>query len=157
MNLVQQSTTGQPVTQPTAQQMLRTFQAYTSIINCLYVHPVHRTISVNGPVVQLRLSVITITALVVTTALVVAVVQYLREPRDSRKQHMYVPQSQFDWVVQASQEHFNDDAMEGYSTAYVTQHGDLRFAASTTETGTWKICITTRDAMAGHLYSTEKI
>jgi hypothetical protein len=142
VSLVDQATAGEPVTQPTAQQMLRTLQAYVSVVDGLFVHPVTRTISVKGPVVQLRILVIVVISATVIIALAFALVLHYNEPQNpgGPKSKMPLPSSQFDWAVQAT---WTGDAQSedcSYSE-YATKHPDLMLQHEKSD-GRWNPLIT---------------
>jgi hypothetical protein len=142
IGLVQASLAGQVVHQPTAQEMLRAWQAYLSVLNSVLIHPVTRPISVLGPIVQLRLSVIAATFAIVFLAVVITFASYFAEPRDSRGHHIYLPSSHLDWMVQAAREHFPGDRTKGQSPAdYAASHGDVRIKVSDGGDGSWTTCI----------------
>ena len=83
--------------------MLRALQAYVAVISCANVHSVTRTISANVPIVQLRLSTIVVTVLLLMVALMMALFAYFNEPRDSCGKHITLPSSQLGWALVAAQ------------------------------------------------------
>jgi hypothetical protein len=93
-----------PVRQPTGQEMLRYWQAFMSVKDAQYPHPVARTLSVYKGVVQIRLSflVITIGAFLIAI-LAAALVRWANLRNGVSKIHL--PSSQLDWIVQAAREH----------------------------------------------------
>jgi len=116
----------QPVVQPTAQQMLRNWQAYLSVKDAQYPHLVQRDLTVSRPVVQIRLSVLATTISIFLIALMASVVSRWIEPLDQHGKHLILPSSQLDWIVQASREHFGEaEVLTRSPSAYAAQREDL--------------------------------
>ncbi|TDL19910.1 hypothetical protein BD410DRAFT_873221 [Rickenella mellea] len=114
--VVDSSINQQQVVQPTGQEMLRDWQAFTSVKDGQYPHMVQRTLTVAAPVVQIRLSVLLTTAGGFLFAILAAIVSVLAEPCDELGKRIKLPASQLDWMVQAAREHergagMGDDAV----------------------------------------------
>ena len=93
-----------PVRQPTGQEMLRYWQAYMSVKDAQYPHPVARTLSVRQGVVQISLSFLVITTGTFLIAILgAAFVRWGNKRNGAWKIHL--PSSQLDWIVQAAREH----------------------------------------------------
>ena len=100
------SVAGKPVIQPTGQEMLRYWQAFMSVKDAQYPHPVERTLLVSQPMVQIRLSVLASTIIACLIAITSAVASRAIVSRDTRSRVIQLPSSQFDWAAQAcSPEH----------------------------------------------------
>jgi hypothetical protein len=116
------------VTQPTGQQMVRCWQAYTSVRDGQYMHIVQRDLLVNRPIPQIRMSILAATLALFTVTLGAAVWSYLAGPRDSQGRHLELPSSQLDWIVQAVHEHnyrLGSDAPMTPSVTFASQHENL--------------------------------
>jgi hypothetical protein len=98
------SIAGLPVIQPTGQEMLRYWQAYVSVKDAQYPHPVARTLSVSKGVVQIRLSILVVTIGAFLFATIAAALVKTTNFRN-RVPRIYLPSSQLDWIVQAAREH----------------------------------------------------
>jgi hypothetical protein len=92
----------QPVIQPTGQEMLRYWQAFMSVKDAQYPHPVARTLSVHQHVVQIRLSFLVVTIGAFLFAILAAALVRMTLRNGVRKIHL--PSSQLDWIVQAARE-----------------------------------------------------
>ena len=84
--------------------MLRYFQAYMSVKDTLYPHPVERTLSTFQEVVQIRLSVLTFTIGSFFFA-ILAVVFVGTTNRRNGVPWIHLPSSQLGWMAQAAREH----------------------------------------------------
>jgi hypothetical protein len=128
-SVIEASIAEQPVQQPTTQQMLRYWQAYLSVKDSQYIHPVQRTLSVSQYVVQIRLSFLIVTIGAFVIAMAAASIARLSEPLDRHGRRLPLPSSQLDWIVQAAHEHCRNDSTTARSpAAYAAQHGDLAFS-----------------------------
>ncbi|KDR82354.1 hypothetical protein GALMADRAFT_237618 [Galerina marginata CBS 339.88] len=103
-SIVSASLNEQQVKQPTAQEMLRAFQAFQSVKDSQYPHPVARAISARRDVVQIRLSVLVTTIGALLVFLIAASVSRMRSIT-SGSHRVHLPSSQLDWIVQAAREH----------------------------------------------------
>jgi hypothetical protein len=101
-NITASSIAQRPIVHPTAQQMLRYWQAYTSVKDTQNVHVVQRQLSISQPIVQIRLTALVATTGAFLIAIVAAITYRLLEPRDSRGKRIHLPTSQLDWIVQAA-------------------------------------------------------
>ena len=101
-SVVEASIAEQPVVQPTAQQMLRYWQAFMSVKDAQYPHPKQRTLTVSQPVVQIRLSVLVVT---IGTMLLAICVALWMMAWDGYTRSLRIPASQLDWAVLAACEH----------------------------------------------------
>jgi len=110
-----------PVRQPTGQEMLRYWQAFMSVKDAQYPHPVARTLSVREGVVQIRLSflVVTIGSFLIAI-LAAAFVRWMNIRNGVWRIHL--PSSQLDWIVQAAREHVR---YHGGSEAIITPRDRL--------------------------------
>jgi hypothetical protein len=128
-SVIESSVAGQPVVQPTAEQMLRYWQAFLSVMDAQYPYPVERILSVSQPVVQIRLSILVITTFAFLFATVSALLAILSEPRDLHGRRIHIPGSQLDWTVQAVYGHNQGDDMTSArsSVEFALQHDDLAF------------------------------
>lgn len=140
--MIEMSTLGNEVVQPTAEEMMRTWQAYQMVIHGAY--PLHalRKLSVSMEINQLRLSVVIFT--IITSALAVAALFIARrcEPFDDCGEHINLPQSQLDWMVEAARQyHMKGDHYRSY-VDYAKDHEDLFCEVSTTRKGLSRIQIT---------------
>lgn len=107
--------------------MLRYWQAFMSVKDSQYPHPVVRTLLVSAPTVQVRFSVLASTIVTSFAAIVAAVISRILVSRDTRTRSIHLPSSQFDWAVQAAREHHK--SVDGLgSTRALEQHG-VAFAA----------------------------
>jgi len=93
-----------PVRQPTGQEMLRYWQAFMSVKDAQYPHPVARTLSVRKGVVQIRLSFLVVTVGAFLLAILAAAFVRWTNLRNG-VWRIHLPSSQLDWIVQAAQEH----------------------------------------------------
>jgi len=125
------------VVQPTAQQMLRNWQAYLSVKDSQYPHPVQRKLTVSRPVVQIRLSVLVTTIGAFLFVLLASAASRWLEPLDQQGKRLNLPGSQLDWIVQAAREHFReaDLATARSPSAYAAQRDDLTFLVSNAPDG----------------------
>lgn len=128
-SVIESSVAGQPVVQPTAEQMLRYWQAFLSVQDAQYPYPVQRTLSVSQPVVQIRLSILLITTCAFLFATVPALSGIFSEPRDRHGRRIHIPGSQLDWTVQAVYGHNQDDDVTTARSSidFALQHEDLAF------------------------------
>jgi hypothetical protein len=131
-SVVDASIGGQPVVQPTAQQMLRYWQAYLSVKDSQYPHLVQRNLSIRQSTVQIRLSVLASTIALLVLGLTAALVSYFREPRNQAGKRLHLPSSQLDWTVQAAREYYR---LGHPNTAqsprgFAAEHNDLIFTVS---------------------------
>ena len=136
--VVEASTAGQPVVQPTAKQMLRYWQAFMSIKDTSLPHLKQRTLTVSQPVVQIRLSVLTVTIGTMTLAICAALSMMAW---DGYSGTLRIPASQLDWAVLAACEHRRmvvdwDSSIPALSPAeFAAQHRDMTLAVSHTADG----------------------
>ena len=107
--------------------MLRNWQAYLSVKDSQYPHPVQRDLTVSQPVVQIRLSVLLTTMVAFVFALIASVVSRWIEPLDQRGKRLIIPSTQLDWIVQAAREHFGEagEAVTCSPSTYAMQREDL--------------------------------
>jgi hypothetical protein len=128
------SITEVPVRQPTGQEMLRYWQAFMSVKDAQYPHPVARTLSVRKGVVQIRFSflVVTIGAFLIAI-LAAAFVRWMNIRNGVWRIHL--PSSQLDWIVQAAREHVRYHAdpkavitpRDRLPTSFASHNQDLAF------------------------------
>lgn len=104
-----------PVTQRTGQEMLRYWQAFLSVKDAQYPHPVARVLSVRQAVVQIRLSFLVVTIGAILFAnLAAALVRTMNHRNGVWSIHL--PSSQLDWIVQAAREHVRYHASPAETT-----------------------------------------
>jgi hypothetical protein len=119
--------------------MIRFLQAYESVKDTQNLYPVERTLTVLRPVVQIRLSVLVATVVILLIVVMIAIIERLSEPFDQSGQRLKIPVSLLGWMVQASQEHFRGTDVEvdvaRSPTNYASLHKDLDFTTSTTPDG----------------------
>jgi len=133
-SVAEASAQGQDVVQPSAQEMLRYWQAYQMVNHGYYAHPVHRQLTASAQVVQLRLSVLTATVISLMLALAAAAAAHFSEPLNERGEHLGVPKSQLDWIVEAARQQHVEGEHQSHID-YAKQRGDLFFAVSTARSG----------------------
>jgi len=139
------SANGQDVVQPTAQEMLRYWQAFQMVSHGYYIHPVRRNLSVSLEVVQLRLSVVIVTMVTFVLGVSTAAVAHCNEPLDENGEHINLPKSQLDWMVEAARQHHVEGDHKSY-VDYAKEHDDLVYGVSTAHRGLSRTQITsTRD------------
>jgi hypothetical protein len=84
--------------------MLRYWQAYMSVKDTLYPHPVERTLTVYQEMVQIRLSILAVTIGAFLLAhLAAALVR--TTIRRNRVRRIHLPSSRLGWMAQAAREH----------------------------------------------------
>jgi hypothetical protein len=128
------SAQGQEVIQPSAQDMLRYWQAYQMTDHTYYSAPITRELTTSMQVVQVRLWVLITTLTTFVLALAAAAAAHFTEPRDEHGDHLSVPNTQLDWIVEAArQQHVEDDHKSHVD--YAKERRDLFFAVSTARTG----------------------
>jgi hypothetical protein len=126
------------VVQPTGQDMLRYWQAFMSVKDSQYLQAVERTLYVSQDIVQIRLSALIITIGAFLVAVTAAAVSRLTLARKLRGRHIHLPNSQLDWIVQATREHrrgnddfARDDSLSGSPATFAVQHADMFFMVTT--------------------------
>jgi hypothetical protein len=117
--------------------MLRFWQAYVSVKDSQYSHPVQRTLTVLQPVVQVRLSILVVTIGTFLAAVVTAAIKRRSVPVDQGGQQLNPPTSLLGWMVQASREHSRDTQADISCSpaAYVSLHKDLELSIFTAPDG----------------------
>lgn len=135
--MVEASIAEQEVRQPTAQEMLRYWQAFMSVKDSQYPHPVERTLSVSQQVVQIRLSALVATIGAFIVSILVATSAHIRASRKCRGARVRLPSSQFDWMVQAAREHYlnlgNVDKLQSDHTSptkFALSNGNITFTVA---------------------------
>ena len=137
-SVLEASTAGQPVVQPTAERMLRYWQAFLSVKDTQYPLLKQRTLTVSKPVVQIRLSVLLVTLGIVTLAICVALSMMAW---DGYTRSLRIPASQLDWAALAACEYLRmvvdwDSSIPAVSPAeFAAQHRDMGLAVSHTADG----------------------
>jgi hypothetical protein len=123
-----------PVTQRTGQEMLRYWQAFMSVKDAQYPHPVARVLSVHQAVVQIRLSFLVITIGAFLFANLAATLVRTTNLRNG-VWSIHLPSSQLDWIVQAAREHVRHHASPAETTprdrlptSFASRNQDLAFA-----------------------------
>lgn len=128
--VVEASIAEQEVVQPTAQEMLRYWQAFMSVKDSQYPHPVERTLAVSQWVVQIRLSALVGTIGAVIISILVAATAHVRASRKCRGVRVHLPGSQFDWMVQAAREHYLNSGNSKALHSDLTSRSPTKFALS---------------------------
>lgn len=128
------SAQGQSIVQPTAQDMLRNWQAYQMINHGYYMQPGHRQLSASVEVVQIRLSVLTATVISLALVVAVAVAAHFSEPLDEHGEHLAIPKSQLDWIVEAARQQHVEGEQKSH-IGYAKERDDLFFTVSTARRG----------------------
>ena len=113
-------------------------QAFMSVKDAQYLHPVERPLLVARQMVQVRLSALAGTVGFCLVAIVAAISSRTIVTRDIRSRSIHLPSSQFDWAVQAAREHLKPS--EGPTTTthsfsqraaeYATLNDDFTFVIS---------------------------
>ena len=139
----QASNARKPVRQPTAQQMTRYWQAFSSVRDAQYPHDVQRVLSVAKPVTQIRLSVLASTISLLITAILAAAIGHFSEPLDAHRKRLGLPISQLDWTLLAAREHYRsgDNDVVKLSGEYAQTRDDLTLSVRVTDAGRADMCI----------------
>jgi hypothetical protein len=137
------SNAGKPVTQPTAQQMTRYWQAFSSVRDAQYPHSVQRVLTVAKPVTQIRLSVLASTIILLIAAMLAAAVGRFSEPLDAHRKRLGLPISQLDWSVLAAREHYRSGSNDVVKSSgeYAQTRDDLTLSVRITDAGRADMCI----------------
>jgi hypothetical protein len=133
LDVVDASIAELPVTQRTGQEMLRYWQAFLSVKDAQYPHPVARDLSIRRAVVQIRLSFLVVTiGAFLFASLAAALVRTMNLKNGVWSIHL--PSSQLDWIVQAAREHvrYHTSPTETTSrdrlpTSFASHNQDLAF------------------------------
>ena len=130
--VLEPSLRGQPVPQPTGEEMFRYLQAFQSVQDALLVHPVERKLTVRRPIIQIRMSVLATTTTVFLIALCSVILSHKLERRDRFGDRLSTPSSQTDWMVQAALEcHREDDEYPWITKSDdFLRHDDLVYVVS---------------------------
>jgi hypothetical protein len=139
--MVEASTQGQNVTQPTAQDMVRYWQAAQMVNLGFYIHPVNRTISASLEVVQIRLSVVFTTGTIFVLAVALAALAHYQEPLDEHGQHMTLPKSPLAWIVEAARQNHGQTNYQSHRD-FANERDDLFYSVSTARKGLSRTQIT---------------
>jgi hypothetical protein len=126
-SLIDTSIAQQPVIQPTGQNMVRYWQAYSSVKDAQYPHVLSRRLSVVRPVAQIRFSVLVATLVAFLLAVTATGVSRLW-----RGKRLRLPDSQLAWIVQAVREHqrgSNPAPIACSPATYSAQHVNHRLVA----------------------------
>lgn len=141
-NVTKASALGKSVVQPTAQEMVRYWQAYKMVENAIYPRAVRRKLSASLEPTQLRLSVVIFTIITSVLAVVAAAVARRCEPLDEHGERMVLPQSQLHWMVEAARQRYAESDDHKTHVDYVEDHKNLFCEVSTTRKGLSRTQIT---------------
>lgn len=139
--LAEASTLGQTVVQPSAEEMVRNWQAYQMVNSGFYIHPVNRTISTSLEIVQVRLSVLIATFSTFILAIAAAGLARCSEPLDEHGQHMTLPRSPLAWIVEAARQRHGESNHQSHRD-FANERDDLFYAVSTAQKGLSRTQIT---------------
>jgi len=135
------SAQGGSVVQPTAQEMLRYWQAFQMVESGFYPYPVQRKLSVSLEMVQFRLSTVAATVMTFVLALAAAAVARFKEPVDDHGEHLTLPKSQLDWIVEAAHQRYGEGEYKS-RIDYAKEREDLLYVVSTAREGLSRTQIT---------------
>lgn len=127
----------QPVSQPTAQRMLRFWQAYMSLRVTQDPRPAQRSISASQPVTQIRISTLVATLAIFLITLLVALVYRSNETRDGHGERLHLPSSLIGWIVFAAHARHRGESKAAMAlpSIFIDRHRDLMLVAGKTDDG----------------------